>query len=74
MMVWLGWGEKMAMQGALWSLIDESHLSEQPHQSAILELTHQLCLQLVNRAMQEPINTCPENGRGESSLLRLLHL
>lgn len=58
---------KTTMWGALWSLVDESHLGEQPDQSPILELTHQLCLQPVNRAMQESVKTCQRSGgRGEA--------
>jgi hypothetical protein len=52
--VWLelsGRSRKAVMECALWSLIDESHLCEQPHQPPILKLTHQLCLQTVDRTM-----------------------
>lgn len=62
------------MEGALWSLVDESHLGKQPHQSPILEFTHQLRLQPVNGTIQEKtVNKRIRNSR-RVLLLRLLHL
>ena len=54
------------MEGALWSLVDESHLGKQPHQSPILEFTHQLRLQPVNGTIQEKSVNKRNGTRGGS--------